>query len=170
MTGDGWLSGIGRPLIVYSPASAFYLITYFLLTSLVLTNVVIAVLLDKFVGGDIPDLTPEEMQIEMMLDKLAEDKDTMEEEMEMELPEELKGWLVSNTFKKAGARRPTSTSSAYVPCICSLDTSLCTCASVCLDSDSRSFTLARTRVADYSADLLASVVLRVLLLPGHRSA
>ena len=75
MTSDGWLSGIGRPLIVYSPASAFYLITYFLLTSLVLTNVVIAVLLDKFVGGDIPDMSVEEMQIVAMLEKLENDKE-----------------------------------------------------------------------------------------------
>lgn len=64
MTGDGWLSSIGRPLIMRDASNVFFFITFFLITSLVLTNVVIAVLLDKFVAPDADALSPEAIQIE----------------------------------------------------------------------------------------------------------
>ena len=53
MTGDGWSEQVARPLIFGLYRNAIFVATFFvsfiLLTQIVLTNVVVAVLLDKFV-------------------------------------------------------------------------------------------------------------------------
>mmetsp|Transcript_15809 Transcript_15809/g.30482 ORF Transcript_15809/g.30482 Transcript_15809/m.30482 type:complete len:693 (-) Transcript_15809:210-2288(-) len=47
MTGDSWSEDVARPIIDVYPLAALYFISYILVTSLVLMNVVVAVLLEK---------------------------------------------------------------------------------------------------------------------------
>ena len=66
MTGDSWAEALGRPLVfgLYQKstftAGAFF-ISFIILTNMVLTNVVVAVLLDKFVAPPSPPMTDEEV-------------------------------------------------------------------------------------------------------------
>ena len=66
MTGESWSEAIARPILFGSGGSAvftgFYFVSFILLTQIVLTNVVVAVLLDKFVepSDDAPDPAKDE--------------------------------------------------------------------------------------------------------------
>lgn len=58
MTGDSWAEAIARPVIwsfspVKTAGSAFYFVSFVVVTSMVLVNVVVAVLLDKMVDPEI---------------------------------------------------------------------------------------------------------------------
>lgn len=51
MTGDSWAEAIARPCIEAFPFAAAYFIMYILVSTIVLANIAIAVLLEKFVGA-----------------------------------------------------------------------------------------------------------------------
>ena len=75
MTGDSWLSNIGRSVIEKTHwLSTLYFVSYFLTTALVLVNVMIAVLLDKFVTDSNDDdgdgMTAQDQQLEAMIDTM----------------------------------------------------------------------------------------------------
>lgn len=75
MTGDSWSEAIGRPVVwsfsspIINFASAFYFVSFVLVTTLILINVVVAVLLDKMVDPEV-------------------DVEGLDEEFEMDAPEE----------------------------------------------------------------------------------
>lgn len=57
LTGESWSEAIAKPLVhsdtlVKSIGSAFFFVSYFIVSSIVLVNVVIAILLDQMVSGD----------------------------------------------------------------------------------------------------------------------
>lgn len=100
MTGESWSEAIARPLIFgwnsSSIVAATYFVSFIILTQIVLMNVVVAVLLDKFASG------PEE-EIEEKVD-LAELVKRMEEKEVVALYVEKKEELVAPTSPDAARR------------------------------------------------------------------
>eukprot|EP00854_Cymbomonas_tetramitiformis_P007855 gene7855-9328_t len=60
MTGDSWAEAVARPIIDEYPHASLYFISYILITSVMLVNVVVAVLLEKIVSTEEVD---EEVQV-----------------------------------------------------------------------------------------------------------
>lgn len=60
MTGDSWAEAVARPIIDEYPHASLYFISYILITSVMLVNVVVAVLLEKIVSTEEAD---EEVQV-----------------------------------------------------------------------------------------------------------
>ena len=93
MTGESWSEAIARPLIfgLYnnSITAAAYFVSFILLTQVVLINVVVAVLLDKFTAGDEPE--PAMVDAQAVLDRM--------DDIEMPVTAE------SDTAKALGASR-----------------------------------------------------------------
>mmetsp|Transcript_5132 Transcript_5132/g.13070 ORF Transcript_5132/g.13070 Transcript_5132/m.13070 type:complete len:464 (-) Transcript_5132:228-1619(-) len=69
MTGDSWAEGVSRPIMEWYPDNGqrvmvqLYFVTYILLVGIVLTNVVVAVLLEKMTMDDDVEEVPEEDQL-----------------------------------------------------------------------------------------------------------
>jgi hypothetical protein len=100
MTGESWSEAIARPLIFgwnsSSIVAATFFVSFIILTQIVLMNVVVAVLLDKFASG------PEE-EIEEKVD-LAELVSRMEAKEAVALYVEQKKELVAPTSPEAARR------------------------------------------------------------------
>lgn len=100
MTGESWSEAIARPLIFGWNSSSFvaaaFFVSFIILTQIVLMNVVVAVLLDKFASG------PEE-EIEEKVD-LAELVSRMEAKEAVALYVEQKKELVAPTSPEATKR------------------------------------------------------------------
>ena len=52
LTGDSWAECIARPCILTYPMASLYFVTYILITTVMLMNIAVAVLLEKFVGAN----------------------------------------------------------------------------------------------------------------------
>lgn len=52
MTGDSWCSGIARPCVLkYGPIAFIYFLSYMFIAGILMTNVVVAILLERFLGA-----------------------------------------------------------------------------------------------------------------------
>eukprot|EP00620_Florenciella_sp_RCC1587_P016347 CAMPEP_0182570044 /NCGR_PEP_ID=MMETSP1324-20130603/10483_1 /TAXON_ID=236786 /ORGANISM="Florenciella sp., Strain RCC1587" /LENGTH=240 /DNA_ID=CAMNT_0024784387 /DNA_START=217 /DNA_END=939 /DNA_ORIENTATION=- len=52
LTGDSWAECIARPCITAYPLASLFFVTYILITTVMLMNIAVAVLLEKFVGAN----------------------------------------------------------------------------------------------------------------------
>jgi hypothetical protein len=72
MTGESWSEAVARPLLFGTNAVVvgFFFVSFIILTQIVLINVVVAVLLEKFVGDE-PEEGEEEAGVEARLDSMC---------------------------------------------------------------------------------------------------
>lgn len=76
MTGESWAEAIARPLIFGLESNAIistiFFVSFIILTQIVLINVVVAVLLDKFTAGD-EEEEPDEVDAAQLLELMDRD-------------------------------------------------------------------------------------------------
>ena len=101
MTGDAWASEIGRVVIEKTHWTATsYFVIFHLGAGMVLVNVIVAVLLDKFcTDSDTGGGTLEEKQLEKMIDKMRQDREQFTADAVEALPDEVVKPVYSNAFK-----------------------------------------------------------------------
>ncbi|KAK3271760.1 hypothetical protein CYMTET_19915 [Cymbomonas tetramitiformis] len=81
MTGDSWAEAIARPVIDERPgAGVFFFVSFYLISAIVLVNVVIAVLLEKMVDSDDPD---NDSDFDIDLEEVFEEKKKADEDVDM---------------------------------------------------------------------------------------
>lgn len=100
MSGDGWMSDIGGALVEYTGLASLYFVSFYILSAIILTNIIIAVLLDKFVSPEMDNKSEEELQLDAMLEVLSEDPELVAQ-AKADLDDADRDYLESKHFQSA---------------------------------------------------------------------